>query len=120
MSAQLAFLQRVGLHGGTDVKIRVSDRRILQDYLAQHDITDDRFAACCVIVDKLAKIGPDNTAELLRNDVHVPDTVINGCSIFLPLMTSTALPQSLATITLGWSVFVSYSVLPQPAALPTA
>ena len=64
MATQLAFLSSVGLQGGSDVQIRVSDRRVLQDYLAQH-VTDERFAATCVIVDKFAKIGADKTSQLL-------------------------------------------------------
>jgi histidyl-tRNA synthetase len=77
MSSQLAFLEGIGLHGGSDVQIRVSDRRILQEFLAQNDVTDERFAATCVIVDKLAKIGPEKTEELLKTEVGLAAELAN-------------------------------------------
>lgn len=63
MTAQVAFLERVGLGGA--VSFRVSDRRLLEGHLAGLGITGEAFAAACVIVDKRDKIGRESTAEQL-------------------------------------------------------
>ena len=68
ISAQCTFLERVGLVPGVDVRIRLSDRRVLQDMLASWEITGEQFAAVCVIIDKYDKIGADSTRELLSTD----------------------------------------------------
>lgn len=68
MSAQAAFLRRVGIvldGNAPEVIWRVSDRRVLQDYLAGLQIDGERFAAVCVVIDKRDKIGRAATAELL-------------------------------------------------------
>jgi len=57
MSAQLAFLQRAGLDAEREVALRVSDRRILQGFLAGLGVVDERFAAACIVIDKADKIG---------------------------------------------------------------
>ena len=64
MSAQAAFLERVGLPADGMV-FKVSHRGILQHYLASLGIEGEAFAAVCVVVDKHDKIGSEATAKLL-------------------------------------------------------
>jgi len=66
MSAQVVFLRRVGIDvDAGEVVLKVSDRRVLQGFLEGLGITGEAFAATCVVVDKLDKIGADKTvAEL--------------------------------------------------------
>ena len=64
MSAQAAFLERVGLPAD-GIVFKVSHRGILQHYLASLGIEGERFAVVCVVVDKHDKIGAEATAELL-------------------------------------------------------
>ncbi len=68
MSAQVAFLQNVGFQVSAekcDIAFKVSNRQVLQDYLATLNITGEDFAAVCVIIDKRDKIGDEACAELL-------------------------------------------------------
>ena len=64
MNAQISFLRRVGFKA-EDISIKVSDRRVLQDYLATLNIVGEDFAAVCVIIDKRDKIGDEKCTELL-------------------------------------------------------
>jgi histidyl-tRNA synthetase len=64
MSAQAAFLERVGLPAD-GIVFKVSHRGILQHYLASLGIEGEAFAAVCVVVDKHDKIGSEATAKLL-------------------------------------------------------
>ena len=52
LAAVTTFLGRLGL-GPDDVGIKVSSRKVLQGVLGQLGVTDDRFEAVCVLVDKL-------------------------------------------------------------------
>ncbi|MFW5845916.1 MAG: histidine--tRNA ligase [Planctomycetota bacterium] len=65
MTAQAAFLERVGLRGA-DVAFKVSDRRVLQHFLAGLGITDAAFATVCVIIDKRDKVGDTAVLEMLQ------------------------------------------------------
>ena len=66
MTAQVTFLRRVGIDvDAGEVVLKVSDRRVLQGFLASLGITGEAFAATCVVVDKLDKIGPEKTAAEL-------------------------------------------------------
>lgn len=67
MAAQVAFLRRTGLNLDDQpaVRIRVSNRRILQGLLEREGVTGEDFAAACVIIDKRDKIGRAATAEQL-------------------------------------------------------
>ena len=42
-------------------------RKVLAAILKMYGIDDDKFEAVCIIVDKLDKIGPDETVQLLRD-----------------------------------------------------
>ncbi|TVR10861.1 MAG: histidine--tRNA ligase [Planctomycetota bacterium] len=64
MAAQAAFLQAVGLPSA-GIVFKVSHRGILQHYLQQLGIDDQRFSAVCVVIDKHDKIGPEATVQLL-------------------------------------------------------
>jgi histidyl-tRNA synthetase len=63
MTAQLDFLRRVGMDDA--VTLRVSDRRVLEGFLADLAITGEAFGAVCVIIDKFAKIGREACAAEL-------------------------------------------------------
>jgi histidyl-tRNA synthetase len=69
MTAQVDFLRAVGFKieaEKTEVELRVSNRLLLQHVLEGMGLTGESFGAVCVIIDKLDKIGPDATAELLE------------------------------------------------------
>ncbi|MDA3959246.1 MAG: histidine--tRNA ligase [Planctomycetota bacterium] len=66
MAAQHAFLEAAGVDlAAGEVVFKVSDRRVLQGFLDGLSITGETFAAACVVVDKVDKIGRDKTAEQL-------------------------------------------------------
>ncbi len=68
MAAQVAFLKSVGFKidsEKTEVELRVSNRVLLQHALEGLGINGDHFGEVCVIIDKLDKIGPEATRELL-------------------------------------------------------
>jgi histidyl-tRNA synthetase len=58
IAAVFALVDRVGLARG-DVRVRVSSRRLLEALASGRGLDAERFAALCVTVDKLGKIGPD-------------------------------------------------------------
>ena len=64
LAAVVGFFERVGIDSA-DVGIKINSRRVLSAILAMYGVTGDKFAEVCVIVDKLDKIGPDATVELL-------------------------------------------------------
>jgi histidyl-tRNA synthetase len=64
MAAQAAFLERVGL-GGEAVRFKVSNRQVVQHFLAGLGIEGEAFAAVCVIIDKRDKIGDEAVLTLL-------------------------------------------------------
>jgi histidyl-tRNA synthetase len=74
MAAQLEFLRAVGFKidaEKTEVELRVSNRMLLQHALESMGIQGDQFGEVCVIIDKLEKIGPEATSELLEKaNVH--------------------------------------------------
>jgi len=55
LGAAVGFMKRVGLTAG-DVGIKVSTRKVLAELLARLGVPDDKFAATCVLVDKLDKL----------------------------------------------------------------
>lgn len=68
MAAQAEFLRRAGLPCTVEdpsVEFRVSSRKVLESFLKESGVTDEGFAAICVIVDKRDKIGAEATAKLL-------------------------------------------------------
>lgn len=68
MTAQYTFLKRVGFVVDGDapqISFRVSNRLVLERYLADLNITGDDFAQTCINIDKRDKIGDDATKKLL-------------------------------------------------------
>ena len=68
MAAQYMFLQRVGFVVDGDaphILFRVSNRLVLESYLADLNITGDDFAQTCINIDKRDKIGDKATLKLL-------------------------------------------------------
>jgi len=71
MAAQVDFLRATGMRvdagaaGQPEITLRVSNRQVLQAFLDGLGIAGERFAAVCVVIDKLDKIGRSATAELL-------------------------------------------------------
>jgi histidyl-tRNA synthetase len=64
IAAVFALLDRLELARG-DVRVRVSSRALLESLARGSDVTGERFAALCVAVDKLGKIGAEAvTAQL--------------------------------------------------------
>ena len=78
MNAQVSFLRAVGF-AAEDIAIKVSDRRVLQDYLETLSITGEDFAAVCVVIDKRDKIGDEKCKEMLSEkgvDAETADKII--------------------------------------------
>jgi histidyl-tRNA synthetase len=67
MAAQRDFLRAVGLITDTtsNVVFRVSNRQVIQHFLAGLGIVGEAFAAVCVVIDKRDKIGDEATAAQL-------------------------------------------------------
>jgi histidyl-tRNA synthetase len=63
IAAVFALVDRIGLAG--DVKVRVSSRRLLEGLARGQELAPERFAALCVVVDKLGKIGAEAVLEQL-------------------------------------------------------
>lgn len=65
LAAMVAFFKSAGL-GPSDVGIKISSRKVMQQVLRNHSVPDDKFSPICVIVDKLDKIGNDKVEEELH------------------------------------------------------
>ena len=52
---QGVLLQRVGLKS-SDIMIRVSNRKVLQEIMKNYGVPDEKFSEVCVVVDKLDKL----------------------------------------------------------------
>jgi histidyl-tRNA synthetase len=55
LSAMVTFFERVGLTS-EDVGIKVNSRLVIREVLSEPGIPEDKFAATCVLVDKLEKV----------------------------------------------------------------
>jgi len=64
LAAIVEFFKSIGITSA-DVGIKVNSRRVLATILEMYGIGTDSFAEVCVIVDKLDKIGPEETIALL-------------------------------------------------------
>jgi histidyl-tRNA synthetase len=83
LSAVATFFERVGL-GSQDIGIKVSSRRVLQGVISGLGVPDDKFAAVCVLVDKLEKLPRDAIAEdmaALGLDDAMVDAVLAALSL---------------------------------------
>lgn len=60
------FLQKIGL-GPDKIKIHINDKKILQDFISQFlDLPPDKQSPILKSIDKLPKIGPENTIRDLK------------------------------------------------------
>lgn len=76
--ALATFFTRLGL-GPQDVEIRVSNRQILKAVLEDAGVSEDRFSAVCVIIDKLEKLPQDAIRQQiteLQVDEGIVDTIV--------------------------------------------
>jgi histidyl-tRNA synthetase len=72
LSAVAAFFRRLGV-GPSDVGIKINSRRVLNSICASYGVPADKFAAVCVVLDKLDKIGaPAVKAQLVASPLDVP------------------------------------------------
>ncbi|KAI8474258.1 MAG: hypothetical protein J3K34DRAFT_408702 [Monoraphidium minutum] len=76
LAAITSFFKRVGL-GPTDVGIKVSSRKVLATVLERYAVPQDKFAAVCVVVDKMEKL-PRNKVEALLAELGVAAETIDG------------------------------------------
>lgn len=74
LAAMVAFFRATGL-GPSDVGIKISSRKVMQQVLQRHTVPDDSFSAVCVVVDKLDKIGHDKVKEELNGLGVSPDAI---------------------------------------------
>ncbi len=68
LSFALSFLDETGI----DAKIRVSDRRIVEDFLRKKGISD-KIDKAFIIIDKLPKIGLDNAKAMFKEEGFNPE-----------------------------------------------
>jgi len=66
VAAVFALVDRLGLARG-DVRVRVSSRKLLEAIARGRGVEGERFAALCVTVDKLGKLGRDAVAAQLTD-----------------------------------------------------
>jgi histidyl-tRNA synthetase len=55
ISAMVTFFKRVGL-SSEDVGIKVNSRNVIGEVLRELGVPEEKFAATCVLVDKLEKV----------------------------------------------------------------
>lgn len=65
MAAIVSLCTSLGL-SEQDLKIRISNRKILQEVFSSIGLPDERFAEACVIIDKRDKIGDENVARMMQ------------------------------------------------------
>jgi histidyl-tRNA synthetase len=78
LSAMVSFFQKVGITS-TDVGIKVNSRSVIGEVLTELGIPENKFAATCVLVDKLEKVPLDSIQGELTElglDRQVVETLI--------------------------------------------
>ncbi|CEL98510.1 unnamed protein product [Vitrella brassicaformis CCMP3155] len=65
LSCIVRFFESVGI-GSDDVGIKVNNRELLREVLHKNGVPDDRFAAVCVLIDKLEKVPLDHLRDDFR------------------------------------------------------
>jgi len=97
LHAMVTFFERVGLTSG-DVGIKVNSRLVIGEVLAELGIPEDKFAATCVLVDKLEKVPIDAVQSdlealgLTRTTIESLTSVLTANS--LPAITTILGPSS--------------------------
>ena len=67
LKAVTMFFSNIGITS-KDVGIKVNSRKVMASVLKAMGVTDDKFAPVCVVLDKMDKIGPDDTkGELIAS-----------------------------------------------------
>lgn len=79
LSAMVTFFRNVGLTS-EDVGIKVNSRGVIGEVLTELGVPEEKFAATCVLVDKLEKVGGESCAS-----VHVINVYIKGSHFTLVL-----------------------------------
>lgn len=60
-----------------DIKIKISNRQVLQKILSQMNVTDDLFERACIIIDKIKKIPLEEFQERMMNEISMSMDDIN-------------------------------------------
>lgn len=68
LSAIVAFFESVGITS-KDVGLKVNSRKVLSALLVKSGVPEEKFAAACVIIDKLDKIGAEAVQKELMDKV---------------------------------------------------
>lgn len=76
LSAICCFFERLGITSN-DVGIKINSRKVLAKVLQSAGVPDAKFAATCVVIDKLDKIGDTEVKNQLMNnaDIGLPEKV---------------------------------------------
>ena len=64
LSAIVQFFKAIGITH-EDIGIKVNSRKVMASVLKAMGVTDDKFAPVCVVMDKMDKIGPEETKKEL-------------------------------------------------------
>ena len=82
------YLRQVGLTS-KDIKVKISSRELLSDYLRNLGITEDKFDSIYAVLDKKAKLPSDTFEQILKE--QIPDKKITDK--ILDFMTVDSIPQ---------------------------
>merc|ERR1711988_63838 len=95
MGAITTFFKQVGLTSN-DIGIKINSRGILKEVMEKLGVPEEKFAATCVLVDKLEKVD----LETLKSDFYnlgLDDSVINSLVDILSKKDLQALESTLST-----------------------
>ena len=82
------YLRQVGLTS-KDIKVKISSRELLADYLRNLGISEDKFDSIYAVLDKKAKLPPDTFEQILEE--KIPDKRITNK--ILDFMAVDSMPQ---------------------------
>eukprot|EP00927_Polykrikos_kofoidii_P035307 TRINITY_DN298_c0_g1_i2.p1 TRINITY_DN298_c0_g1~~TRINITY_DN298_c0_g1_i2.p1 ORF type:complete len:635 (-),score=115.35 TRINITY_DN298_c0_g1_i2:105-1820(-) len=74
LSAICTFFEKIGITSN-DIGLKVNSRKVLGAVMKNAGVPDDKFPESCVIVDKLDKIGADETIKELVQKVGLTEEV---------------------------------------------
>ena len=81
LSAMVTFFKRVGLTSD-DVGIKVNSRGVIGEVLGGLGVPEEKFAATCVLVDKLEKVSWDSMVDQSKLFVYV--ALMSGDTVHVP------------------------------------
>eukprot|EP00960_Hanusia_phi_P069823 767175-Hanusia_phi.AAC.2 len=93
LSAIVTFFKRVGITS-KDVGIKVNSRAVLSEVLTAMGVPADKFAATCVLVDKLEKVKLDDIRGEMQ-ELGLTDEIISKLVATLAIKDLDALEQTL-------------------------